>query len=176
MPAQEALVIDLQGELADRKSDSTLYPTADRSSPLTERNDASRMVLNTIGGDSTWGKNRQWLEWDFHAEKAGYYRLVMRVRPVSYTHLQCSSWSLGWVGAATASFFEQSDYLAGDFYQGGVEQSVICKYLNNVTVHKPIEFMVSRCSTLEEHTTTKPMPLLAAQRYSACLLYTSRCV
>lgn len=80
VPAQEALVIDLQGELADRKSDSTLYPTADRSSPLTERNDASRMVLNTIGGDSTWGKNRQWLEWDFHAEKAGYYRLVMRVR------------------------------------------------------------------------------------------------
>jgi len=80
IPAQEKIVIDLQGEHADRKSDPTLYPTYDRSSPVTQPNDAGKILLNTIGGSSTWSKNRQWLEWDFDVEISGYYQMVLRVR------------------------------------------------------------------------------------------------
>lgn len=132
------------------------------------RRETGRDLPETIDwNDETWRLFQEKRE-DWFTELAALIReTATGIRPDITVTQQCSSWSLGWVGAATASFFEQSDYLAGDFYQGGVEQSVICKYLNNVTVHKPIEFMVSRCSTLEEHTTTKPMPLLAAQRYSA---------
>lgn len=80
---------------------------------------------------------------------------------------QCASWTLGWTGATSKAFFEQSDYLAGDFYEGGTEQSVICKYLSNITLNRPIEFMVSRCCDLTEHTMNKTEAELTAQRYSA---------
>ncbi len=72
--------ICLQGELADRKSDSTLYPTYDRSSPLTDPASAAELLLNTIGGSSSWSKNHQWLEWSFIIDNPGYYCIDLRVR------------------------------------------------------------------------------------------------
>ena len=85
---------------------------------------------------------------------------------ISVVH-QCTSWLSGYSGGASYRFFDQSDYLAGDFYMGAVEQSFICKFLNAVTVNKPIEFMVSRCPDLTDHTTTKSIELLEAQMYSS---------
>lgn len=80
---------------------------------------------------------------------------------------QCASWTLGWTSGMSKDFFRQSDYLAGDFYEGGTEQSVICKYLSNISSNRPIEFMVSRCCDLTEHTMNKTEAELTAQRCSA---------
>lgn len=90
-----------------------------------------------------------------------------KVKPGITVTQQCASWTLGWTGAATRGFFSQSDYLAGDFYEGSVEQSVICKYLTNMSNNKPIEFMVSRCTDLTEHTLSKSYETIFAQRCSA---------
>jgi len=100
-------------------------------------------------------------------------RTAKSIHPDITVTQQCSSWERGWLGAATPRFFIQSDYLAGDFYCGSVEQSVICKYLNNMSSNRPIEYMVSRCYTLEQHTTNKPRELLLAQRYSALANHTA---
>jgi hypothetical protein len=61
----------------------------------------------------------------------------------------------GWGGGVTQSFLDRNDYLAGDFYGPPMQYSVICKYLNNLTRNRPIEFMTSRCYDLQFHTTTK---------------------
>lgn len=77
-PAQaEALVI--QAEDAMRKSDSMLYPTADRSSPATEPNDPRQARLNAIGGDK-WNQNGQWLDWDFTVKEPGLYKIAVKFR------------------------------------------------------------------------------------------------
>lgn len=68
---------------------------------------------------------------------------------------QTTSLLSGWGGGVTQSFLNRSDYLAGDFYGQPMQYSVICKYLNNLTRNRPIEFMTSRCYNLEFHTTTK---------------------
>lgn len=85
---------------------------------------------------------------------------------ISLVH-QCASWLTGWAGGASYRFFKQSDYLAGDFYSGALEQSLICKFLNSVTENRPIEFMTSRCPDLTDHTTLKQKELLEAQVYSS---------
>lgn len=85
---------------------------------------------------------------------------------ISLVH-QCTTWLHGWKGGATYDFFRQSDYLAGDFYSGPSEQSLICKFLNAVTENRPIEFMTSRCPDLTDHTTLKPRELLEAQVYAS---------
>lgn len=69
---------------------------------------------------------------------------------------QSTSWLLGWGGAATQAFLNQSDYLAGDFYGSPIQYSAICKCLNNLSRGRPIEFMTSRCYDLAYHTATKP--------------------
>lgn len=76
----EAYQIFLEGEKASRKSHASLYPTSDRSSPATSPSDSMAVLLNTIGGDSTFQKNHQWLEWDFEVENTGYYNLLLRFR------------------------------------------------------------------------------------------------
>lgn len=76
----EAYEIFLEGEKADRKSHASLYPTFDRSSPATSPNDSETVLLNTIGGDSTFQKNHQWLEWNFKVDHDGYYNLLLRFR------------------------------------------------------------------------------------------------
>ncbi|MHB8963776.1 MAG: hypothetical protein ACYC5K_11560, partial [Saccharofermentanales bacterium] len=76
----EAISLMLEGEKASRKSSSGLYPTYDRSSPMTSPNSSVNILLNTIGGNSTFSKNRQWAEWDFDIDKEGTYSILMRFR------------------------------------------------------------------------------------------------
>lgn len=73
-------VLDLyEAELAPRKSDIVLYPTYDRSSPLTTPYDPVKMRMNTIG-QGTWSKAGQWIEWDIHVKQSGYYKIGVRFR------------------------------------------------------------------------------------------------
>jgi hypothetical protein len=77
------------------------------------------------------------------------------VNPKLSLAFQTTSMLSGWGGGVTQSFLDRNDYLAGDFYGSPMQYSVICKYLNNLTRNRPIEFMTSRCYNLEYHTTTK---------------------
>jgi len=69
--------IVLQGQDAIRKSDPTLYPVWDRTSPLTYPSSVSKIRLNTIGGIN-WRYPKQWLEWEFDVETPGLYSIIMR--------------------------------------------------------------------------------------------------
>ena len=85
---------------------------------------------------------------------------------LSVTH-QCTSFLNGWQGGASMAFLHQCDYLAGDFYLGPAPEAFICKFLRAASNRKPIEFMVSRCIDLAEHTTTKSKELLTMQAMMA---------
>lgn len=71
--------ITLEGEKADYKSDRTLFPTSDRTSYITSPSDPTKTKYNTIGKDS-WAKSGQAITWDFHIDKAGYYKIGVRAR------------------------------------------------------------------------------------------------
>lgn len=71
--------ITLQGENADIKSDQTLAPTTDRSSPSTVPSSPSKIRLNIIGGES-WTRPGQFVTWRFHVEQAGLYTIALKWR------------------------------------------------------------------------------------------------
>jgi len=71
--------IYLQGEDADFKSDSTIYPVSDRSSSATQPSSSTNIVLNTIGGDR-WKTNGQWIEWKFKVKESGLYKIAIKFR------------------------------------------------------------------------------------------------
>lgn len=56
---------------------------------------------------------------------------------------------------ATEEYYRVSDYMAGDFYGNFLMYSTTCRALNNLSLNKPIEFMTSRCVSLEDHTSLK---------------------
>lgn len=74
--------ITLEGETAAYKSSRTLYPTADKSSYLTSSANGSsptKTRYNTIGSGS-WTQSTQTVTWEFNVDKAGYYKIGIRVR------------------------------------------------------------------------------------------------
>lgn len=75
----ESVSIKVQGEDAVYKSHSTLYPIADRTSPLTEPYHPSKTRLNVIGG-SNWNQVGQWLTWEIEVPKDGLYEIALRYR------------------------------------------------------------------------------------------------
>jgi len=77
------------------------------------------------------------------------------INPKLSLAFQTTSMLYGWASGATQSILDRSDYLAGDFYGSPMYYSVICKYLNNLTRNRPMEFMTTRCYNLSNHTTTK---------------------
>ncbi|MHB1454242.1 MAG: extracellular solute-binding protein [Saccharofermentanales bacterium] len=72
-------IILIQAENALYKSDPTLFPGFDRSSPATQPFSASRILLNTIGG-SRWKYPGQWISWQSAVVEPGLYRLGFRAR------------------------------------------------------------------------------------------------
>ena len=73
----------------------------------------------------------------------------------------------GWRGGASMEFLDKCDYLAGDFYLGPAPEAFVCKFLRSASAGLPVEFMVSRCTDLAEHTTTKSSDLLLMQEMMA---------
>ncbi len=71
--------VKIQGEDARLKSDSTLYPIPDRTSPLTEPYSASKTRLNVIGG-ANWKLVGQWITWDLDVPEDGLYKIVVKYR------------------------------------------------------------------------------------------------
>lgn len=71
--------IKIQGEDAILKSDSTLYPISDRTSPLSEPYHASKTRLNTIGGNN-WKAIGQWITWELEIPEDGLYEIAVKYR------------------------------------------------------------------------------------------------
>lgn len=74
-----AKYVMFEAEKAAYKSDATLYPLNDRSSPYTSPSHYANTLLNTIGGNN-WRFSDQWIEWNFDVEETGLYQLSMRVK------------------------------------------------------------------------------------------------
>ncbi len=74
--------IILEGEIADRKSARTLYPTSDKTSYMTSSLNGSsptKTRYNTIGGGS-WTQSTQTVTWDVSVESDGYYKIGIFAR------------------------------------------------------------------------------------------------
>ncbi|MFC5528095.1 extracellular solute-binding protein [Cohnella yongneupensis] len=73
------LFIKVQGENASAKSNPSLYPLNDRSSPATEPYHVSKIRMNTIGG-ANWKIPGQWISWDIDVPEDGLYQLGLRYK------------------------------------------------------------------------------------------------
>lgn len=75
-------IFRLEGENADFKSDSTLYPTYDNSSYLASPADPRKVVYNTLGSGN-WQKALQSVTWTIPKEKIGadgWYKIGIKSR------------------------------------------------------------------------------------------------
>lgn len=68
-----------QGEDAKYKSSPTLYAIYDRASSNTEPYSASKIKLNSIGGDA-WRVSGQWIEWDIEVPEDGIYNIAFKAK------------------------------------------------------------------------------------------------
>ncbi|MEN2984911.1 MAG: extracellular solute-binding protein [Dictyoglomaceae bacterium] len=75
----KGVLIKIQGEKANSKSEPTLYPISDRSNPLNEPYDFRRKILNIIGGYN-WRNAGQWIEWKFKVPEDGLYKIGIKFR------------------------------------------------------------------------------------------------
>lgn len=71
--------IHIHAETPSATSDYTVYPIYDRKSPITEPQDAAKIMLNTIGSEK-WVTPGQWVEYEFEVATAGLYEIVFRYR------------------------------------------------------------------------------------------------
>lgn len=74
-------IIRVEAELANAKSDQTMYALADRTSPTTwpQPDNPGLVYYNTIGG-TQWQSNGQWLEWEIAVTESGLYNLGAHFR------------------------------------------------------------------------------------------------
>jgi len=71
--------VKVQGEDATLKSNPSLYPINDRSSPGTEPYHVSKIRMNAIGGVN-WKVPGQWITWEVDVPKDGLYELGFRYK------------------------------------------------------------------------------------------------
>ncbi|MBQ4465087.1 MAG: extracellular solute-binding protein [Oscillospiraceae bacterium] len=75
-------LIRIEGEAADYKSDSTLYPTNDNSSYLASPSNPAKTMYNTIGSGN-WNQAMQTITWTIPGEELksdGWYKLGIKAR------------------------------------------------------------------------------------------------
>lgn len=68
-----------QGEDAEYRSSPTLYAIFDRASSNTEPYSASKIKLNSIGGEQ-WRVPGQWIEWEFEVPEDGFYNISFKAK------------------------------------------------------------------------------------------------
>lgn len=74
--------IKIQAEYPSATSENTVYATNDRTSYITEPQDASQLLLNAIGGDGgeKWKNVGQWVRWNIEAPQTGWYQITLRFK------------------------------------------------------------------------------------------------
>lgn len=73
------ITVFLEAEDTFEKSDSTLYPIADRTSPNTSPYSPSKTRLNEVGG-ANWKTIGQWISWQVEVPEDGLYTISLRAR------------------------------------------------------------------------------------------------
>lgn len=71
--------IYINAEIPKATSHYTIYPITDRTSAITEPQDSTKTLLNTIGSDK-WSGNGQWIRYEFDVEKSGFYVICPRFK------------------------------------------------------------------------------------------------
>lgn len=71
--------IDIEAESPLYKSDSLLYPIADRTSVVNSPYHYSEIRFNSLGGEN-WKTPGQWVTWCFTVETPGFYSISFRFR------------------------------------------------------------------------------------------------
>lgn len=71
-----------QAEYPTSTSENTVYPTNDRTSYITQPQDASQLLMNVIGGDGgeKWKNLGQWVRWNVEAPETGWYKITLRFK------------------------------------------------------------------------------------------------
>ena len=92
---------------------------------------------------------------------------IKDIKPELSIAMQQTSLVHGWGGGINFDFTQQSDYLAGDFGGGNVDESLVCKLLSGLSHERPVEFMIPFCESLAHHTTDKSEEHLLIEAYSA---------
>lgn len=72
-------IASIQAERAYLKSDSGLFPTVDRSSPMTAPYHPTKIRVNTIGA-ANWDIAGQWISWKLDVPEDGAYKIGVRYR------------------------------------------------------------------------------------------------
>ncbi|XHR26697.1 MAG: beta-galactosidase trimerization domain-containing protein [Chthoniobacteraceae bacterium] len=88
---------------------------------------------------------------------------VRRTRPsMTVTH-QMSPVLHDWRFGMPFSLTDHCDYTSGDFYGPAIQQSLVCKLFEAISINKPFEFHTSRCMDLRDHVTMKSAVRLETQ-------------
>lgn len=77
-PAQD-FSLEIQGQDATYKSDSTLFPISEQGDPTAEPYHPYLLRLNAIGG-YRWAQVGQWIAWDFSVPADGLYKIAIKAK------------------------------------------------------------------------------------------------
>lgn len=105
-------IIYIQGEEASAKSSNSLVAKSDRANYLMTPSNPRLKKLNYIGG-SAWDSPCQTIEWEFTAEKAGYYYLAFRYKQSEVIDGE----SYRWLKIDGKTPFEEAKSLQFDYSQ-----------------------------------------------------------
>ncbi|MBO7740606.1 MAG: hypothetical protein J6S34_03695, partial [Clostridia bacterium] len=74
--------IRVQAEYPSATSDNTIYATNDRTSAITQPQDAALVLMNTLGGDGgeKWQTFGQWIRYSITVPESGFYNIVLRFK------------------------------------------------------------------------------------------------
>lgn len=72
-------VIIIQAQTMKEKSSPTLYPVADRTSPISNPQDPYKLLVNT-GGGYNWRVVGDWISYQVEVSTPGFYQISMRAK------------------------------------------------------------------------------------------------
>jgi len=74
--------VRVQAEYPTATSENTVYATNDRTSYITQPQDAKNILMNTIGGDGgeKWQTLGQWVRYSIEVPESGFYDIVLRYK------------------------------------------------------------------------------------------------
>ena len=72
-------IVLIQGQNMKEKSSPTLYPVADRTSPISTPQDPYKLLVNT-GGGYNWRIVGDWISYQFEINQPGFYQISMRAK------------------------------------------------------------------------------------------------
>lgn len=117
--------IKIQAEYPSFTSDKTIYQINDRSSAITEPQNAALQRLNAIGGDK-WTYVGQWIEYNINVPEDGFYNIVLRYKQSIMEGMYVSrkisiNGELPFAEAANSRFNYDDSWCVSGFYDGKTE-------------------------------------------------------